>query len=115
MEGRLLSVRTAGQHTEEEIVKASTLKINTQMLCPIFSVKNAGSDFSLIEKKTSSGFFHASKNNARVWVKPRMVSRFRDINSIIEYLKAVDTLEYAKQQRPNTKWTVHSVASTTFC
>ena len=59
-------------------------------------------------------FFHASKNNARVWDKPRMISRFRDINSIIEDLKAVDTLEYAKQQRPNTKWTVHSVASTTF-
>ncbi|GFO23696.1 Zinc finger protein 546-like [Plakobranchus ocellatus] len=29
-------------------------------------------------------------------------------------LKAVDTLEYARQQRPNTKWTVHSIALTTF-
>ncbi|RUS83075.1 hypothetical protein EGW08_009161 [Elysia chlorotica] len=59
-------------------------------------------------------FFHASKNNARVWDKPKTVSRFRDVNAIIEELKAVDTLEYVKQQRPNTKWTVHAVASTTF-
>ncbi|GFN95224.1 hypothetical protein PoB_002173000 [Plakobranchus ocellatus] len=59
-------------------------------------------------------FFHASKNNARVWDKPKTICRFRDINMIVGDLKAVDTLEYARQQRPNTKWTVHSVTSTTF-
>ncbi|GFO12807.1 Zinc finger protein 546-like [Plakobranchus ocellatus] len=59
-------------------------------------------------------FFHASKNNARVWDKPKTISRFRDIGEIVKDLKAVDTLEYARQQRPNTKWNVHSIASTTF-
>ncbi|GFR66083.1 zinc finger protein 546-like [Elysia marginata] len=59
-------------------------------------------------------FFHASKNNARVWDKPKTICRFRDISSIVDDLKAVDTLEYVRQQRPNTKWTVHGVASTTF-
>ncbi|GFN90296.1 Zinc finger protein 546-like [Plakobranchus ocellatus] len=59
-------------------------------------------------------FFHASKNNARVWDKPKTISRFRDIGEIVKDLKAVDTLEYARQQRPNTKWTVHSIASKTF-
>ncbi|GFO22473.1 Zinc finger protein 546-like [Plakobranchus ocellatus] len=59
-------------------------------------------------------FFHASKNNARVWDKPKTICRFQDINMIVDDLKAVDTLEYARQQRLNTKWTVHSVTSTTF-
>ncbi|GFO22440.1 Zinc finger protein 546-like [Plakobranchus ocellatus] len=59
-------------------------------------------------------FFYASKNNSRVWDKPKILCRFRDINMIVDDLKAVDTLEYARQQRSNTKWIVHSVTFTTF-
>ncbi|GFS19334.1 zinc finger protein 546-like [Elysia marginata] len=59
-------------------------------------------------------FFHASKNNARVWDKPKTISRFRDISSIVDDLKAVDTLECMAAHQTGTRRCVEARARALF-
>lgn len=59
-------------------------------------------------------FYHSSQNNARVFDKPRLINDPEDFQQFVEELNQTDVLEYARQQRPDSKWTVHSVVATTF-
>ena len=59
-------------------------------------------------------FFHASQNNTRVFDSPRQINNQEDFVSFLSEMKNMDVLEQAKQQRPDSKWTVHSVTSTSF-
>ena len=58
---------------------------------------------------------HASENNTQVFESPRLINNQEDFLSCLEKLQNTDILEHARQQRPDSKWTVHSVTSTSFC
>ena len=59
-------------------------------------------------------FYHASQNNAGVFDAPRQINNQEDFVSFSSEMKNMDVLEQAKQQRPDSKWTVHSVTATSF-
>ena len=59
-------------------------------------------------------FFHASQNNARALDFPRLISTRRDLESFLSELENQDILQYAQQQRPDSKWSVRNVVSTSF-
>lgn len=58
-------------------------------------------------------YFHASQNNARVLEQPMLVTSAEDFDEFLEAIKHPDILEWARQQRPNSKWVVFAVTSVT--
>lgn len=59
-------------------------------------------------------FFHASQNNARALDFPRLISNRHDFEVFLSELENQDVLEYARHQRPDSKWSVRNVVSTSF-
>ena len=66
------------------------------------------------EEEKYRGFFHASQNNARAFDSTYQISNYEVFLFFLSELKNMDVLEQARQQRPDFKWTVHSVTSTSF-
>ncbi|KAL8569285.1 hypothetical protein ACOMHN_029906 [Nucella lapillus] len=59
-------------------------------------------------------FFHASKNNARVFDVPRLINNPTDFERFLQDFHDTDVLGHAKQHRPDSKWTVRDIAATSF-
>ena len=53
-------------------------------------------------------FFHPS-NNTMVFNQPRLVNSTNDVTSILDDIEKEDLFEYARQQRPSTRWTVERI------
>ena len=53
-------------------------------------------------------FFHPS-NNTMVFKLPRLVNSTSDVTSILDDIEKEDLFEYARQQRPSTRWTVERI------
>ena len=58
-------------------------------------------------------YYHPSQNNARVLDQPILVRNQVDLDKFKESVKQVDLLEWARQQRPNSKWVVDKVTNCT--
>jgi hypothetical protein len=56
-------------------------------------------------------YFHASQNNARLMDVPRLVRNEEDFTRLLRDIHQEDVLEHVRQQRPDTKWTVHIVTN----
>ena len=59
-------------------------------------------------------FFHACQNNARGLDYPVLINNQGDFENFLKVLENQDILEQARQQRPDSKWSVFSVVSTSF-
>ena len=59
-------------------------------------------------------YFHSSENNARMLEYPATIYSEDDFFKFIDGLETSDPLEWARTQRPNTKWEVVCVVATTF-
>ena len=62
--------------------------------------------FGFILKERLDGqlkFFHPS-NNSKIFETPKRISSNADINALLEDVEYRDAIEYAKTQRPSTKW-----------
>jgi hypothetical protein len=55
-------------------------------------------------------YYHAS-NNTRVLERPMLIQNESGLNSLLSILGDVDVLEYARQQRPNSRWMVELVTN----
>ena len=64
-------------------------------------------------KNNTFRYFHPSQNIGRVLERPRLVGSIRDMNKFIEEVSEKDILEWARQQRPNSKWVVEVVTNMT--
>ena len=64
--------------------------------------------------KTKYRYFHASENNASLFTQPHLISNQNDFNTFLSDLTEIDHLEHCRLQRPDTKWTVHSISNTSF-
>ena len=53
-------------------------------------------------------FFHPS-NNTMVFKQPRLVNSTNDVTSILDDIEKEDLFEYARQQRPSTRWIVERI------
>ncbi|KAK7093429.1 hypothetical protein V1264_007188 [Littorina saxatilis] len=71
----------------------------------------------LILKHKENGnlkYFHPSINNEPVFRKPKVINNRDDFNRFLDKLEDKDILEYAKQQRPDSKWGVYGATCTSF-
>ncbi|BFZ20032.1 hypothetical protein BsWGS_23071 [Bradybaena similaris] len=59
-------------------------------------------------------FFHASMNNASVLKTPVLINHQPDFESFLTTVHESDPLSFALLSRPDTKWVVESVPSTSF-
>ena len=53
-------------------------------------------------------FFHPS-NNSMMFDTPKLIQQPSDIQSLLNDLEKVDILEYARAQRPSSKWVVDKI------
>ena len=58
-------------------------------------------------------FFHPS-NNTLLFETPMSVANEADFTSLLDRIEREDALEYARQQRPSTNWTVERVICVRF-
>ena len=59
-------------------------------------------------------FYHTWQNNARGLEYPVFINNQVDFENFIKMLANQDVLEQARQQRPDSKWSVFSIVSTSF-
>ena len=57
---------------------------------------------------------HPSQNTARFCDVPHCIRSEEDIDKCLAYLSRQDMLECIRQQRPDTKWVVHSLTNVAF-
>ena len=58
-------------------------------------------------------FFHPS-NNTMLFEAPRVLSNPNDFHKLIDDIEHQDAVEYARSQRPSTKWTVERIICVRF-
>ena len=59
-------------------------------------------------------YFHACENNHSLFEEPIVVNNQNDFNDFLDSLKDKDHLEFARQERPNTKFSVEKITNTSF-
>ena len=59
-------------------------------------------------------YHHSSANNNRVFETPFLVRNREDLQQVRLALENLDVFEWARQQRPNSKWTVMDITNATF-
>ena len=74
--------------------------------------KNADDDESDDEK--TFRYFHACENNAALFDQPQPIHNENDFNTFVNDLSEKDHLEFARQERPNSKFTVEKIMNTSF-
>ena len=69
----------------------------------------------ILRKRTTNElkFFHPS-NNTMLFELPRMMKSAADCTSLIEDIEKEDAFEYARKQRPSTKWIVDRIICVRF-
>ena len=70
--------------------------------------------FILKDKATEElRFFHPS-NNTLLFETPMLITNGNDFTDLLERVERQDVLEYARHQRPSTKWTVEQIICVRF-
>ena len=75
---------------------------------------NVAFGFILQERTTGElKFFHPS-NNTMLFEAPRVLANPNDFHKLVEDIENQDAVEYARSQRPSTKWTVERIICVRF-
>jgi hypothetical protein len=76
---------------------------------------NLSFGFILFNNETEQmQYHHSSVNNARVFDTPFQIRNLEDLQQVREALQNIDIHEWARQQRPNSKWVVMDFTNATF-
>ena len=67
--------------------------------------------FKLMEQMQ---YHHSSANNNRVFETPFLIRNREDLQQVLSALENLDVFEWARQQRPNSKWIVMDITNATF-
>ena len=59
-------------------------------------------------------YHHSSANNNRVFETPFLIRNREDLQQVLSALENLDVFEWARQQRPNSKWIVMDITNATF-
>ena len=59
-------------------------------------------------------YHHSSANNNRVFDTPFQIRNRQDLDQVRAALENLDVFEWARQQRPNSKWVVMDITNATF-
>ena len=75
---------------------------------------NCGFGYMLRHNTTGElRYFHSSPNNMYIFNSPQHANTEQQLLDVINALSEVDILEYARQQRPNTAWSVLAITNLT--
>ena len=92
-----------------------------QYLNPIFEDQttafklNLSFGFILRNNETEQfQYHHSSINNNRVFDSPFLIRNAQDLEQVRTAMSNLDVLEWARQQRPNSKWIVAEITNATF-
>ena len=70
---------------------------------------NAAFGFILRDRTSDElKFFHPS-NNTMMFDNPKLIQQSSDIKDLLQDMEKVDILEYARLQRPSSKWVVEKI------
>ena len=83
--------------------QTSRIKLNCSVGC-VLENKNSG----------ELRYFHASSNNATVFVAPRLISKTSDLERFYDALLAEDLQELAIRRRPSTEWKLRFLTNVSF-
>ena len=76
---------------------------------------NLSFGFVLFNNETEQmQYHHSSSNNNRVFETPFLVRNLEDLQQVRSALENLDVFEWARQQRPNSKWVVMDITNATF-
>ena len=76
---------------------------------------NLSFGFVLFNNETQQmQFHHASANNSRVFDSPFQIRNREYLGQVREAMQNIDIHEWARQQRPNSKWIVMDITNATF-
>ena len=76
---------------------------------------NLSFGFVLFNNETEQmQYHHSSANNNRVFETPFLVRNREDLQQVRSALENLDVFEWARQQRPNSKWVVVDITNATF-
>ena len=76
---------------------------------------NLSFGFVLFNNNTEQMQYHySSANNSRVFDSPFQIRNRQDLDQVRAALENLDVFEWARQQRPNSKWVVMDITNTTF-
>ncbi|CAB4040471.1 Zinc finger and SCAN domain-containing 22 [Paramuricea clavata] len=76
---------------------------------------NLSFGFVLFNNETQqTQYHHPSANNSRVFDSPFQICNREDLAQVCEAMQNIDIHEWARQQRPNSKWIVMDVTNVTF-
>ena len=59
-------------------------------------------------------YHHSSANNNRVFETPFLIRNREDLQQVLSALENLDVFEWARRQRPNSKWIVMDITNATF-
>ena len=59
-------------------------------------------------------YHHSSANNNRVFETPFLIRNREDLQQVLSALENLDVFEWARQQRPNSKWIVMDITNAIF-
>ena len=66
------------------------------------------------EEEEKFRYFHACENNAALFDDPQVINNDNDFEKFMNDLSEKDHLEHARQERPNTKYSVEKITNTSF-
>ena len=76
---------------------------------------NLSFGFVLFNNETQQmQYHHSSANNSRVFDSPFQIHNREDLGQVREAMQNIDIHEWARQQRPNSKWVVMDITNATF-
>ena len=82
---------------------------------PVFKL-NLFFGFVLFNNDTEQmQYHHSSANNNRVFDSPFQIRNRQDLDQVRAALTNLDVFEWARQQRPNSKWVMIDITNATFC
>lgn len=70
---------------------------------------NAAFGFILRDRATDDLKFYHPSNNSMMFDSPKIVETPNDIKDLLNDVEKVDILEYARSQRPSSKWVVDKI------
>ena len=75
---------------------------------------NAAFGFILVNSETNERRYYYSSGNTKIFESPFLVKDRASFETFYKALEEIDALEYARLQRPNSKWMVEAVCNLTF-
>ena len=111
---RRINILNIRYQEDDEDIKYIALNNYRQHVTTLVKV-NCSPAFILRHRTTGElRYYHSSVNNHTLFDLPRRITREEEFQTFLTDVFNIDLLEWIRQRRPNTVWTVHKLTNFTF-